>query len=90
VTPALTLLAALALSGGGPSPDVTAVLQEHLDAGGEIDVTRLPDGSCYRTRGLRVTVIGTTMIVDARGNDLRGNRAGRWRFVRLGRGSHLG
>jgi Right handed beta helix region len=35
-------------------------------------------------------VIGTSMIVDARGNDLRRNRAGRWRFVRLGRGSHLG
>jgi Right handed beta helix region len=35
-------------------------------------------------------VFGTTMIVDARGNDLRGNTAGRWRFVRLGRGSHLG
>jgi Right handed beta helix region len=35
-------------------------------------------------------VFGTTMIVDARGNDLRGNGAGRWRFVRLGRGSHLG
>jgi hypothetical protein len=35
-------------------------------------------------------VFGTTMIVDARGNDLRGNSAGRWRFVRLGRGSHLG
>jgi hypothetical protein len=35
-------------------------------------------------------VIGTSMIVDARGNDLRGNRAGRWHFVRIGRGSHLG
>jgi hypothetical protein len=34
--------------------------------------------------------IGTSMIVDARGNDLRGNRAGRWHFVRIGRGSHLG
>jgi hypothetical protein len=35
-------------------------------------------------------VIGTSMIVDARGNDLRRNRAGRWHFVRIGRGSHLG
>jgi hypothetical protein len=35
-------------------------------------------------------VIGTTMIVDAHGNDLRGNSAGRWHFVRIGRGSHLG
>ena len=35
-------------------------------------------------------VIGTSMVVDARSNDLRGNRAGRWHFVRIGRGSHLG
>ena len=35
-------------------------------------------------------VIGTSMIVDAHGNDLRGNRAGRWHFVRVGPGSHLG
>jgi hypothetical protein len=35
-------------------------------------------------------VIGTSMIVEARGNDLRGNSAGRWHFVRIGRGSHLG
>ena len=34
--------------------------------------------------------VGTTMVVDARSNDLRGNRAGRWHFVRIGRGSHLG
>jgi len=89
------LLAVLAAIAGGaahpvadptpPTRDVTLWLQEKLDAGGEIALPRRRTGAATAP-----AASGTTMIVDARSNDLRGNRAGRWHFVRLRRGSHLG
>jgi Right handed beta helix region len=45
-------------SGGG---DDTAALQAELDRGGRIVLPALPDGRCYRTRGLWISRSGTEL-----------------------------
>ena len=44
-----------------PARDATAALQAALDRGGRIFLPRLPDGKCYRTRGLWVSRSGTEL-----------------------------
>jgi hypothetical protein len=44
--------------------DDTAWLQARLDAGGTIDLPRLPDGQCYQSRGLWVDRDGTQIVSD--------------------------
>jgi hypothetical protein len=64
-----TIGAVLALLGAPPDPatptpntrDDTATLQARLDAGEDLELPRLSDGSCYRTRGLWVSR-GETVI----------------------------
>jgi hypothetical protein len=46
---------------GSAPGDATAALQAQLDHGGRIFLPRLPDGRCYRTRGLWVTRSGTEL-----------------------------
>ena len=67
------MLAAVALALGPPPPgpatvapgrDDTASLQAQLDAGGTIFLPRLPDGSCYATHGLWVSLDGTKIVSD--------------------------
>jgi len=47
-----------------PARDATAALQAALDRGGRIFLPRLPDGKCYRTRGLWVNKSGTELTSD--------------------------
>src|SRR5919199_965723 len=47
-----------------PGRDDTASLQAQLDAGGTIFLPRLPDGSCYATHGLWVSLDGTRIVSD--------------------------
>jgi hypothetical protein len=68
------VLAAVAVALGPPAPpgaatvapgrDDTASLQAQLDAGGTIFLPRLPDGSCYATHGLWVSLDGTKIVSD--------------------------
>src|SRR6185312_2073560 len=44
-----------------PARNATAALQAALDRGGRIFLPRLPDGKCYRTRGLWVSRSGTEL-----------------------------
>ena len=44
--------------------DDTAALQARLDAGGSIFLPKLPDGSCYETRGLWLSRDDTTITSD--------------------------
>jgi hypothetical protein len=66
-----TVLAAVALVLGPPAPtggattapgrDETATLQAQLDAGGTVFLPALPDGQCYATHGLWVSLDGTSI-----------------------------
>jgi Right handed beta helix region len=66
------VLAAVALVLGPPSPtgganvaagrDDTATLQAQLDAGGTVFLPALPDGQCYATHGLWVSLDGTSIV----------------------------
>ena len=44
-----------------PGRDDTATLQAQLDAGGTVFLPALPDGQCYATRGLWVSLDGTSI-----------------------------
>jgi Right handed beta helix region len=67
-----TVLAAVALVLGPPPPtggataapgrDDTATLQTQLDAGGTVYLPALPDGQCYATHGLWVSLDGTSVV----------------------------
>jgi hypothetical protein len=67
-----TVLAAVALVLGPPAPtggataapgrDDTAALQARLDAGGTVFLPALPDGQCYATHGLWVSLDGTSIV----------------------------
>jgi len=46
------------------SRDDTASLQAKLDAGGSVFIPKLPNGSCYATRGLWVSRDGTSITSD--------------------------
>lgn len=66
------VLAAVALALGPPAPtggataapgrDDTAALQARLDAGGIVFLPALPDGQCYATHGLWVSLDGTNIV----------------------------
>ena len=66
------LLASVALALGPPAPtgsanvapgrDDTATLQAKLDAGGTLFLPALPDGQCYATHGLWVSLDGTSIV----------------------------
>ena len=68
------VLASIALVLGAPAPpggavaapgrDDTAALQAQLDAGGTVFLPRLPDGQCYATHGLWVSLDGTSIVSD--------------------------
>src|SRR2546421_13011876 len=68
------LLASVALVLGPPAPtgganaapdrDDTAALQAQLDAGGTVSLPALPDGQCYATHGLWVSLDGTSIVSD--------------------------
>jgi hypothetical protein len=67
------VLAAVALALGPPPPgaatvapgrDDTASLQARLDAGGTVFLPRLPDGTCYATHGLWLSLDGTKIVSD--------------------------
>jgi Right handed beta helix region len=47
-----------------PGRDDTATLQAQLDAGGTVFLPRLPDGSCYATQGLWVSLDNTKIVSD--------------------------
>jgi hypothetical protein len=47
--------------GAGDGRDDTAVLQAKLDAGGTLNLPKLPNGECYATRGLWVSRDDTTI-----------------------------
>src|SRR5256714_4864177 len=49
---------------GAAVRDDTDVLQAKLDAGGAIFLPKLPDGACYRTRGLWLSHDDTTVTSD--------------------------
>jgi Right handed beta helix region len=67
-----TVLAAVALVLGPPPPtggttaapgrDDTATLQAQLDAGGTVFLPALPNGQCYATHGLWVSLDGTSIV----------------------------
>src|SRR5205085_7745865 len=67
-----TVLAAVALVLGPPAPtggataapgrDDTAALQAQLDAGGTVFLPALPNGQCYATHGLWVSLDGTSIV----------------------------
>jgi hypothetical protein len=69
-----TVLAAVALvvapppPSGGPSAapgrDDTSALQAQLDGGGTVFLPALPDGQCYATHGLWVSLDGTSIVSD--------------------------
>jgi hypothetical protein len=65
---ALAALIATALAAASPghaaSRDDTAWLQAKLDAGGNVVLPRLPNGECYRTRGLWVSHDDTSISSD--------------------------
>jgi hypothetical protein len=46
----------------GETGDDTAVLQAELDRGGRVFLPALPDGHCYRTRGLWISRSGTELV----------------------------
>ena len=66
------VLATVALVLGPPAPtgdataapgrDDTATLQAQLDAGGTVVLPALPDGQCYATHGLWVSLDGTSIV----------------------------
>lgn len=66
------VLATVALVLGPPAPtggataapgrDDTAMLQAQLDAGGTVFLPALPDGQCYATYGLWVSLDGTSVV----------------------------
>jgi Right handed beta helix region len=66
------VLATVALVLGPPAPtggataapgrDDTATLQAQLDAGGTVYLPALPDGQCYATHGLWVSLDGTNVV----------------------------
>jgi hypothetical protein len=66
------VLATVALVLGPPAPtggataapgrDDTATLQARLDAGGTVFLPALPDGQCYATHGLWVSLDGTSVV----------------------------
>src|ERR687888_93106 len=66
------VLASVALALGPPAPtgsanvapgrDDTAMLQAKLDAGGTLDLPALPNGQCYATHGLWVSLDGTSIV----------------------------
>src|SRR5438874_13572507 len=66
------VLATVALVLGPPAPtggataapgrDDTATLQAQLDAGGMVSLPALPDGQCYATHGLWVSLDGTSIV----------------------------
>src|SRR5918912_2220060 len=66
------ILASVALVLGPPAPtggataapgrDDTAALQAQLDAGGTVFLPALPDGQCYATHGLWVSLDGTSIV----------------------------
>jgi Right handed beta helix region len=66
------VLATVALVLGPPAPtggatatpgrDDTATLQAQLDAGGTVFLPALPDGQCYATHGLWVSLDGTSIV----------------------------
>ena len=68
------LLASVALVLGPPAPtggataapgrDDTATLQAQLDAGGTVFLPALPNGQCYATHGLWVSLDGTSIVSD--------------------------
>src|SRR5919197_134385 len=63
------VLASVALVVGSPLPgsagrDDTATLQAQLDAGGTVFLPALPDGQCYATHGLWVSLDGTSIVSD--------------------------
>jgi hypothetical protein len=64
----LLLLCIAVLGPGTPAGaavrDDTDVLQAKLDAGGAIFLPKLPDGACYRTRGLWLSQDDTTVTSD--------------------------
>src|SRR5919201_3142339 len=47
-----------------PGRDDTATLQAQLDAGGTVFLPALPDGQCYATHGLWVSLDGTSIVSD--------------------------
>lgn len=67
-----TVLAAVALVLGPPAPtgaataapgrDDTPTLQAQLDAGGTVFLPALPNGQCYATHGLWVSLDGTSIV----------------------------
>ena len=48
----------------GRARDDTQLLQARLDAGGEVFLPQLPGGRCYETRGLWVSLDGTSITSD--------------------------
>jgi Right handed beta helix region len=63
---AMCVVAALAAApfAGGSVRDDTQTLQAKLDAGGSVFLPRLPNGECYRTRGLWVSRDDTSITSD--------------------------
>jgi hypothetical protein len=63
---AACVVAALAVApfAGGGVRDDTQTLQARLDAGGSVFLPRLPNGECYRTRGLWVSRDDTAITSD--------------------------
>ena len=55
---------ALAHGSGAALRDDTASLQARIDGGGTVFLPKLPDGRCYRTRGLWVSRDGTSITSD--------------------------
>lgn len=77
---------ALATAGSAPAAqrDDTAWLQAKLDAGGSIVLPKLPNGECYRTRGLwvshddtSITSEGACIVATGRGEARIKNAAGK-------------
>jgi parallel beta helix pectate lyase-like protein len=61
---AVALTAAVPAAGGSPGRDDTQWLQAQLDAGGNVFLSKLPNGQCYATRGLWVSRDGTSISSD--------------------------
>jgi Right handed beta helix region len=60
----VVLALGFAPSAAGVLRDDTSSLQARLDAGGNVFLPRLPDGQCYRTRGLWVSRDDTSISSD--------------------------
>src|SRR5262249_32489626 len=58
----VAVLASASSAAGGR--DDTAALQARLDAGGNVSIPKLPNGECYRTRGLWVSRDDTSISSD--------------------------